>query len=173
MKGIKFRSVGVMERLDEKTIRASFVNCSRGEASRLPVPRDLGALRWDDLDFLGWRDPQAPLRGYLVGPDVAGVWRGVVLRASDSRAGVARRSICDLCLTARTGGVALLVAPRAGKAGQRGDSVGTYLCEDLQCSLYVRGVLSTGSVGMHETLPLEQRVQRLTTNVATFLERVR
>lgn len=160
-----------MEQLDEKTIRSAFVNCSKGEAKRLNLPRDLGAVRWDDLDYLGWRDPQAPLRAYLVGRH-DGQWRGIVLRAPASVAGAGRRSMCNLCLTARTGGVSLLVAPRAGASGQKGDSVGTYVCDDLQCSLYVRGKLSTGSVGMHETLSQDDRVVRLVDNVETFIGRV-
>lgn len=160
-----------MDALTEPEIRASFVNCSKGEARRLPVPRDLGAVPWADLDYLGWRDPQSPARGYLV-LRRDGVAQGLVLRASDRTAGVGRRSMCSLCLTARTGGVSLLVAPRAGKAGQRGDSVGTYVCDDLQCSLYLRGRLSTGSVGMHETLPLEDRIARLEANVEAFVGRV-
>jgi hypothetical protein len=52
--------------LTEREIRAAFVNCSKGEAKRLNVPRDLATRPWDDLDFLGWRDPQAPERAYLV-----------------------------------------------------------------------------------------------------------
>ncbi|MEK8106760.1 FBP domain-containing protein [Micromonospora sp. M12] len=52
--------------LTESAIRTSFVNCSRGEAKRLAVPKDLEMQPWDDLDFLGWRDPAAPQRAYLV-----------------------------------------------------------------------------------------------------------
>ena len=160
-----------MEPLTERQIRSSFVNCSKGESQRLPVPRHLDELPWGDLDYLGWRDPQAPQRGYLVGRH-DDRWCGLVLRSSDSVAGVGRRSMCNLCLTARTGGVSLLVAPRAGKAGGRGNSVGTYICADLQCSLYLRGRLSTGSVGMHETLSLQDRVTRLVDNVDALVGRV-
>jgi len=48
----------VVEPLTEQEIRAAFVNCSKGEAKRLHVPRDLAAQPWDDLDFLGWRFPR-------------------------------------------------------------------------------------------------------------------
>ncbi len=48
--------------LTEPEIRAAFVNSSQGEAKRLNVPRDLAAYPWADLDFPGWRDPQAPER---------------------------------------------------------------------------------------------------------------
>ena len=42
-------------------------------------------------------------------------------------------------------GVSLMVAPRAGRAGQQGNSVGTYICSDLTCSLVVRGKVQTGT----------------------------
>ena len=151
-------------------IRSSFVNCSKGEAQRLNLPSDLADRPWSDLDFLGWRDPQAPARGYLV-TEQGDRLVGLVLRAP--QAGVARRSsMCSLCLTVRSGGVSLMVAPRAGKAGQGGNSSGTYMCADLACSLYVRGKLSSSGPVVYETLTTEQRVERLATNLDAFLARV-
>ena len=159
-----------MKPVAESEIRASFVNCTKGEAKRLHLPRDLAERSWSDLDYLGWRDPQAPARGYLVA-EHEGRLCGVVLRAPQS--GVARRSsMCSLCLTVRSGGVAMMVAPRAGRSGQAGNSVGTYMCADLVCSLYVRGKLSASGPVVYETLTTEERVERLTTNLDAFLERV-
>ena len=66
-----------MNPLTEPEIRASFVNCSKGEAKRLNVPRNLADQPWDDLDLLGWRDPQSRTRAYLVA-EHAGTLRGVV-----------------------------------------------------------------------------------------------
>ncbi|MCW2874142.1 FBP domain-containing protein [Actinacidiphila oryziradicis] len=54
-----------MKPLTEQEIRTALANCTKGEAKRLTVPRDLAERPWDDLDFLGWRDPQAPGRTYL------------------------------------------------------------------------------------------------------------
>jgi len=34
--------------------------------------------------------------------------------------------------------VSLFVAPKAGEAGKRGNTVGTYLCADLACSTLIR-----------------------------------
>jgi hypothetical protein len=51
-----------MDPLGETQIRSSFVNCSKGEAKRISLPRELGELPWGDLDFLGWRDAGAPDR---------------------------------------------------------------------------------------------------------------
>jgi hypothetical protein len=157
--------------LTEPQIRAAFVNLTKGEARRLHVPRDLAQRAWSDLDYLGWRDPQSPARGYLVAP-VGDRHVGVALRAPASSVGVARASMCSLCLTVRSGGVSLLVAPRAGKAGQQGHTVGTNICADLACSLYVRGKLQTGTPGMHETLTADQRIERLVVNLESFVARV-
>lgn len=55
-----------MKSLTEQDIRGSFINCSKGEAKRLAVPRDLDERPWEDLDFLGWRDPGAPDRSCLL-----------------------------------------------------------------------------------------------------------
>lgn len=156
--------------LTERQIRASFVNCSKGEATRLSVPRDLTDRPWEDLDYLGWRDPQARSRGYLVTP-YDDVLVGAVLSGSDAGP-AARRNMCSLCLTVQSGGVALLVAPRAGKAGKQGHSVGTYICSNLACSLHVRGKLATEGPGMHETLSTEARVERLVGNVRAFVARI-
>ncbi|MFF3014241.1 FBP domain-containing protein [Streptomyces sp. NPDC057939] len=161
-----------MKPLTEQEIRAAFVNCTKGEAKRLSVPRDLAERPWDDLDFLGWRDPQAPDRAYLVTLlDDRPV--GVQLRSSGGGAGQARRSMCTLCLTTHTGGVSLLVAPKAGKAGQQGNSVGVYMCDDLSCSLYLRGRKDAGVGGrLQESLTQEEKIARTGTNLAAFLAKV-
>ena len=159
-----------MRPLAETEIRASFVNCSRGEARRANLPEDLAERPWADLDYLGWQDPKAPQRRYLVA-EHDGAWCGLVLRAPQT--GVARRaSMCSLCLTVRSGGVALLVAPRAGRAGQRGHSAGVPMCADLTCSLQVRGRVPAGGPVVYETLPVEDKVTRLQANLEVFLGRV-
>ena len=159
-----------MRPVTEPAVRASFVNCSKGEAKRLAVPKELDAQPWADLDFLGWRDPSAPQRAYLVAESGAGLV-GVALRVAP-RTGLARRSMCSLCLTTHTGdGVALMSAPKAGPAGRQGDSVGAYLCSDLACSFFLRGTKDAGE-RLEETLTLAQKVERTTANLAAFLDKV-
>ncbi len=125
-----------MRALTETDIRASMVNTAPGEAERMPVP-GLHEVLWDDREYLGWRDPSSPQRGYLV------YWRddepvGIALRASDVRLRVGS-AICSLCNTPQPAGqVTMFSAARAGDAGRRGDSVGTYICADLACSLLIR-----------------------------------
>ncbi|SDT82938.1 FBP C-terminal treble-clef zinc-finger [Streptomyces sp. TLI_053] len=159
-----------MKPLTEPEIRAAFVNCTKGEASRLNVPRDLAEQPWEDLDFLGWRDPQAPDRAYLAAV-IDGRTVAVALRSSGAASWQARRSLCSLCVTTHTGGVSLLVAARAGKAGKQGNSVGAYMCSDLACSLYVRGKKEVGTK-LHESLTLEEKIGRTVANLAAFLAKV-
>ncbi|MFD0275347.1 FBP domain-containing protein [Kitasatospora sp. NPDC127111] len=162
-----------MKQLTEPEIRAAFLNCSKGEAKRMNLPRDLAEQPWDDLDFLGWRDPQAPDRAYLVAV-LDGRPQGIVLRSTGAAAWQARRSLCSLCMTSHTGGgVSLLVAPKAGPAGREGNSVGAYMCSDLACSLYVRGLKNAGAGSrLHESLSLEETTARTLANVAEFIAKV-
>jgi hypothetical protein len=162
-----------VEPLTEQSIRASFVNCTKGEVKRLDMPSDLAARPWGDLDFLGWRDPAAPQRAYLVA-EVGGRLVGVALRLAAPGAGQARRSMCSLCLTTHTGGgVSLMTARKAGRSGQQGNSVGVYICADLACSLYLRGKKRAGPGGrLPESLTLQEQIDRTTSHVAGFLDRV-
>ncbi|TDC59170.1 FBP domain-containing protein [Actinomadura sp. GC306] len=167
-----------MEPVTERDLRASFVNCSRGEARRLTLPRDFADTPWDDLDFLGWRDPRAPERAYLAAYPAAGRGGrlvGLALRAAPGGArGFTARSMCSLCLTTRTGGaVSLMTARRTGEAGRHGDSVGRYLCGDLDCSLYVRGRKRSVAGGeLEESLPVAEKVARVRANLDAFLDAV-
>ncbi|MEW2167840.1 FBP domain-containing protein [Streptomyces sp. NPDC007084] len=161
-----------MKPLTEQEIRAAFLNCTKGEAKRLSVPRDLADRPWEDLDYLGWRDPQSPERAYIAA-ELDGHLQALVLRCPTQPSGHMRRSMCSLCVTTHTGGVSLMVAPKAGKPGQQGNSVGAYICGDLACSLYVRGKRDAGVGGrMHESLTLEEKIQRTVANLAAFVAKV-
>lgn len=161
-----------MKPLTELEIRASFVNSTKGEAKRMQVPRDLGDRLWDDLDFLGWTDPAAPDRSYLVA-ELDGRLVGVALRRA-AQAGRARKMLCAWCLTTHSGdGVSLMTARKAGKSGQLGNSVGAYVCADLACSLYLRGKKSAGPGSrFKEAITLGEQVERMLAGVNAFVERV-
>ena len=126
-----------MKPLSETDIRASFVNASKGEVERIPLP-GLHEVMWDDREYLGWRDPQARLRGYLVH------WAGdmpvgIVLRASEVGLTRGIAAMCALCRTPQPSHqVTMFSAPRAGEAGRNGNTIGTYICDDLACSLIIR-----------------------------------
>jgi hypothetical protein len=62
---------------------------------------------------------------------------------------------------------------RAGQAGRNGDSVGVYLCTDLACSLYIRGIRTPGAGSrLDETLTVEQQAERLRGRLSAFLGRL-
>ncbi|NGN69824.1 FBP domain-containing protein [Streptomyces sp. A7024] len=154
-----------MEPLTEAQIRSSFINCTKGEAKRLNLP-DLAAQPWDDLDFLGWRDPRAPDRSYLVTEEL-----GVAFRFPSKQRGFLHRSMCSLCFTTHPGnGVSLLVA----RKGRAGDSVGLHMCTDLACSLYVRGIKQPAPGGrFEESLSVEQQAERMMTKLGEFVAKLR
>ena len=158
-----------MTPLTERQIRSSFVNCSKGEASRAGLP-DLESVPWEHLDFLGWPDPAGSQRAHLVlerdhGP--------VGLQLRQGSGGGARSSLCQICITSHSGGgVALNVARKTGAAGKKGDSTGLWICRDLACSLYVRGRKVSGAASLRETLSVEESVARLRRNLDQFVDRV-
>lgn len=165
-----------MRPLSEPEIRASFVNCSKGEAKSLALPRGMESLPWENLDFLGWRDPRATGRGYLV-IELAGERPGLVgmsLRAATPPRGRLRSSMCAFCLTVHGRmDVALFSARRAGRAGKNGNTVGTYVCADLDCSLYLRRIRRPEVTPQaNETVPVPERVARLEQHVRRFVEDV-
>ncbi|MGW0812247.1 FBP domain-containing protein [Streptomyces viridiviolaceus] len=162
-----------MRPLSEQDIRNSFINCSKGEAKRLTVPRDLGERPWGDLDFLGWRDPGAPDRSYLV-TERGDRLVGVALRFQPAQRGFLHRSMCSLCLTTHLrGGVSLMTARKAGTAGREGNSVGLYMCTDLACSLYLRGKKAPETAArFEESLTLEEQIARTAGNLSAFLDKL-
>ena len=155
-----------MRALTERQVRRSFVNCSRGEAEALTLPRTFAGTAWEELVVLGWRDPKAPLRGYLV-LERDGRPVGVAVRAADTRMSSATPAMCLLCQTARAGSdVSLFTARRAGESGRDGNTVGTYVCADLACAVRAREEIppwlrerDPEEVAAERTAELEQRLQ--------------
>ncbi|MGY1813011.1 FBP domain-containing protein [Blastococcus sp. SYSU D00820] len=162
-----------MEALTESQLRRSFVNCSRGEANALTLPKDFGTLPWDELEVLGWRDAKAPLRGYLV------LWRdgapvGVALRAADTRMSSRTPAMCLLCSTAQSGdAVSLFTARRAGEAGRNGNTVGTYMCADLRCAERARSEIPPWLLDRDPAEVVAERTADLRARVHGFLDSVR
>ncbi|WP_330180033.1 FBP domain-containing protein [Nocardia sp. NBC_01503] len=160
-----------MEPVTERDIRSSFINCSKGDAKRLHVPRDLAAQPWADLDFLGWHDPSYAGRGYLIVPREEELV-GIALRFETGGSG--KPQLCTICVTSHPGnGVALMVAAKAGESGRNGNTVGTYMCSDLACSLYARG-RRTPALGRRyrEDLSLDEKIARVTNHIGAFITRL-
>ncbi|MFC4554153.1 FBP domain-containing protein [Georgenia faecalis] len=161
--------------LTEQQIRASFVNASRREAATATLP-DLDVLRWDRLEYLGWRDRKAPLAAYAV-VELDGGPTGIRLRSTDPKAaGRRRRAQCAWCEDiVVTDDVSLYVARRAGAAGRRGDSVGTLICTEFGCSANVRRPPTSIEVGDDPTMReyvVEARIAGLRERAARFVTEV-
>lgn len=174
-----------MKPLTADDIRSSFVNATADQLERLPIP-GLHEAIWEEREFLGWRDTQAARLGYIVH------WEGdrpvgVVVRAAPGglRPGIA--AMCSLCHSSQPATqVRMFSAPKAGEAGARGGTIGTYICEDLNCPMLIRVApaqrtlpQSTVAYGSHADLGeptighvgaasrgLLERVRRFTANVA-------
>ncbi|PWW21643.1 treble-clef zinc-finger protein [Geodermatophilus normandii] len=158
--------------MTEQQVRRSFVNCSKGEASSATLPRDLADLPWGELEVLGWRDPRAPLRGYLV-VQREGRPVGVALRAADTRMSARRTVMCLLCQSAQSGdAVSLFTARRAGEAGRNGNTVGTYVCADLGCAARARTEIPPWLRERDPAEVADERAAELRERVGTFLDAV-
>jgi hypothetical protein len=161
-----------MRQLTEHDIRRSMVNCSRSETAQMVFPKDFAALDWDNLVYLGWRDPKVPQRGYVaMCRDDKPV--GFLLRAADSTMSRRISAMCLLCHSVQSAdNISLFTARRAGQAGRDGNTVGTYICADLACSTNLRaGVLPTPS-RPDPALVIEQRRDALWARLSAFTDDV-
>jgi len=157
--------------LTEREIRASFLNCSRKDAARLPMPPDLGGSDWERLDFLGWRDPQSPRRGFAVVPTEAGL-RGIVVQTSGAP-GAGRQALCAWCQDVRLPHpVVMYVARRSGAAGREGSTVGTLICEGFQCPANVRKRPPSPYKGFDMDAHIADRIAGLRARAAGFVAAV-
>lgn len=158
-----------MRALTEAEVRHSFVNADPDELRVMAMPIDFLLTDWDHLDFFAWRDPRTRGRGYLVA-EYDGEPRGVLLRAAEG-ASRARSAMCNLCHTMQPADqVSLFTARKAGRAGEGGDSVGTYMCADLSCHENVRLALPLAPSEVRGSVDLKIDGTRRRTEA--FVERV-
>lgn len=156
-----------MRPLDERDIRASFINASRKEVADLALPANLGDLAFDKLDFLGWTDPKKPRRAYIVAwIDETAV--GVMLQRAEQR--TLTRAQCSWCedVTLRND-VQFFAARKAGAAGRKGDTVGTLICAEFGCSSNVRILPPLAYQGYDRELARDVRIAQLQEYVTGFL----
>ncbi|MBY4127513.1 FBP domain-containing protein [Rhodococcus fascians] len=98
------------------------------------LPREEQFL--DALRLVGWVDPKLAGRSYIIVPSDEGP-RGIALRYKPG--GPRKAQMSSICLTTHAnGGVSLMAPAKAGASARRGNTVETYICSDLACSLYVR-----------------------------------
>ncbi len=159
-----------MRPLDERAIRASFINASRKEASSASVPPELETVDFDRLDYLGWSDARFARRAYVVAwVDDEPV--GILLQRAEQR--VLARAQCSWCddVTLRHD-VQFFSARKAGPAGRRGDTIGTLACSEFWCSDNVRKLPPLAYEGYDREAARDQRILRLQEHVTAFIREV-
>jgi len=151
--------------LDDTTIRASFVNATRKELADLLLP-DLAEIAWDRLDYLGWRDARLSKRAYIVVPLPDGPV-GIVLKQAE--ASPRTRAQCSWCQDITLpNDVVLYGARRSGAAGRNGNTVGTLICSNFECSRNVRTLPPTAYIGFDVEAARDRRIATLRTRSGDF-----
>lgn len=156
--------------LTENAIRASFLNASQRERKAIPMP-DLDAVVWDDLDYLGWRDAKLTHVGYVVVPGDDGPV-GILLREAEQR--TRTRPQCAWCEDVTLpNDVVFFSARRAGAAGRNGNTIGTLVCEQFECSANVRKLPPLAYLGYDVEAARQRRIEALRVNVRRFADDLR
>lgn len=162
-----------MRALSEAEIRGSFVNATPAELEQFELPIEVLVAEWERLDALAWRDRSNRRLGYLVTLlDEEPV--GIVLRAAETTMSRHRAAICNLCHTQQPADqVTLFSARRAGPAGAKGDSLGSYLCADLSCQENVRLHAPLAPAEVRDGWQALRRIEGLARRTRAFVANVR
>ena len=148
------------------TLTASFVNASRKETADITLPDGLDQIVWEDLDYFGWRDPKLSRRAYIVVP-VDGEIVGVVLKQSE--ASPRSRAQCTWCQDVKLpNDVVFYSAKRVGTAGRNGNTLGTLICDEFQCSRNVRKPVPPAYLGFDVEGARLHRIETLQIRSAGF-----
>jgi len=151
--------------LSEKNIRESFVNTTKRELNDLTLPA-LDSIAWEKIDYLGWRDHRLARRAYIVVP-VGDELVGVILKQAE--AAPRSRAQCSWCEDVHLpNDVLLYAARRAGAGGRNGNSVGTLLCANFECSTNVRKTPPMAYIGFDVEAAREKRIATLRIRAADF-----
>jgi len=123
-------------------------------------------LHWPNLDFLGWCDRSGDKAFLVVEED--GAASGLLLDRMPIRTSNARSFMCSICRTMHgPRGIANFTYHSRQGAGYH--TLTDTFCGDLQCSLYVRGLLSPDVMQFHETISVDRKVERLLTGIDRYL----
>jgi hypothetical protein len=155
-----------MRPLTENTVRESFVNASRKEVSDLTLPNGFGEIDWDRLDYLGWRDRKIARRAYVVVPS-GDELVGILLKRAEATPRA--RAQCSWCEDVQLpNDVVLYAAKRSGQSGRNGNTVGTLVCADFECSSNVRKLPPLAYIGFDVNAAREERIARLRVRASGF-----
>jgi hypothetical protein len=160
-----------MHSLTEKALRASFVNVSLRERNTLTRPSDFDSLDWPRLDFLAWRDSKSPMLGYVV-VELDDQPVGVLMRQAESRP--RSRAQCSWCEDIQLpNDVVFSSAKRAGDAGRNGNTIGTLVCANFECSVNVQKRPPSAYLGFDVEAARQHRIVALGEHVRNFVRDIR
>jgi len=137
------------------------------DRQKLSLPA-LDKVQWTNLDFLGWCD-RAGDKAFLVieGEGIA----GMALERTAIRANTAKSYMCSICRTVHgPRGIAMFTHRSRDGAGY--NTLTDMFCGNLQCSLYVRGILRPDIMQLHETVSVDRRIERLHAGIDRFLANI-
>lgn len=78
--------------------------------------------------------------------------------------------MCSWCLTIHRGCDVNLFT--AETQFERNKTYGDYICNDLNCSLYVRGIMKSEACQMRENIDIKAKIARLNANIGKFFQAV-
>lgn len=160
-----------MRPFTEQQILSSFINASHKERQGITPPPNLADLAWDNLDYLGWRDRKSPNLGFVV-VHLDGEPTGVLLRQAD--AATRSRPQCSWCEDVTLpNDVVIFAAKRSGQAGRNGNTIGTLLCANFECSANVRKLPPMAYLGYDVEAARVQRIASLGERVRAFVTDIR
>ncbi|MEA1263161.1 FBP domain-containing protein [Microbacterium sp. STF-2] len=121
-----------------RELRAALLNVSESVRRTVRVPKRL-PLGWGEADYLGWRDPSAPQRGYII-IEESGRLKGIMLTHARLSARPSRAVMCALCRIPRRFEQVVLFTGTSEGADRSLSSRGSYLCADLDCNVRVNAL---------------------------------
>jgi FBP C-terminal treble-clef zinc-finger len=160
-----------MQSFSDIEIRASFINASVRERNDALLPHDLETISWSKLDYLGWRDRKFAGTSYVVA-EIDGAPVGVLLRQTEGSP--RSRPQCAWCEDIQLpNDVVMFGARRAGKAGRNGNTIGTLICSNFECSANVRKRPTLAYLGFDLEAERQRRISVLRGHVRNFVLDVR
>ena len=157
--------------ISARDLSASFLNASLRERKAVVLPPDLDTMPWNDLDYLGWRDPKLPGVGYVVAELESGP-AGLLLRQSAGK--TQSRPQCSWCEDVHLpNDVVYFTAKRIGDAGRAGNTVATLLCANFECSANVRKLPPVAYIGFDREAARLKRIETLRLRASTFVAGIR
>ncbi|MEI7990034.1 MAG: FBP domain-containing protein [Chloroflexota bacterium] len=151
-----------MNQLSREAVTNAF---SKKQQKDLKIP-DLDAIDWKNIDYLGWIHRSGHL-GYIVyefDGKLIGIRLNVEKTLNDNK-----YKICSLCLTQHLGnGTSLFTSPNPVR---KNEVTGDYLCANLNCGLYLRGIEKSEAIQLREDITREQKIERYLKNLRRFIIR--